>query len=70
MVGFETDLVVVSAIFADPIEINLKEDEIWRKDVEKNIQNVIDETSAIKKETAEIKGNQDKMMKLIESLIE
>lgn len=54
-VDFETDLVVVSGLFADPIEINLGEDEIWRKDIEGQIQNVL--------------GNQDKMMKMIEELM-
>ena len=40
MVDFETDLVVVSGHFADPIEINLKEDEIWRKNVDKKLENM------------------------------
>ena len=34
VVDFETDLVVVSGLFSDPIEINLKKDVIWRKKVE------------------------------------
>ena len=35
---FETDLVVVSAHFADSIEINVNKDEIWRQKVEKNMK--------------------------------
>ena len=62
MVDFETDLVVVSGHFADPIEI-LKKDEIWRKKVEKSIQNVAQETAGIKE-------NQDKMMKMMEEMHE
>jgi len=34
---FETDLVVISAHFNDPVEINIKKDDIWRKKIEKSI---------------------------------
>ena len=37
VVDFETDLVVVSGHFADPIEINLGKENIWKKNIEKNI---------------------------------
>ena len=69
-VDFETDLVVVSGLFADPIEINLKADEIWRKKVEQDIKLVKTETTLIKEETAEIKQKQDKLISLIENLLE
>lgn len=67
---FETDLVVISAHFNDPVEINLKKDDIWKKKIEKSIADGVAEQASIKEQHVQFKEQQDKLMDMVQKLID